>query len=136
MSSDRRSIDSVLSQMTWGQPRVRRIVIALAAVIFVLMAAFAGFAGHQWREATRQRAVAEEQRDEIATRNIATLANQALDHGDAGTSMLLAMEALPDRHAGVNQGSSSQAEAALFAGTARLQEVALGTYGQAVRPGI
>ena len=101
---DRVSIDPGRNREAPERPprdRLKRPALALAAVIFVLMAAFAGFASYRWFEAVRQRAVAEGQRDEAATRNLATLADQALNGGDAGTAMLLALEALPDAHAGI-----------------------------------
>ena len=98
---DRVSIDSGRNREALERPprdRLRRP--ALAAAIFVLMAAFTGLAGYRWFEAVRQRAVAEGQRDEAATRTLATLADQALHGGDAGAAMLLALEALPDPRAG------------------------------------
>src|SRR5262249_44032309 len=102
-----------------------RLVLASAAAVLVLAARVARFAGCRWVETARQRNIAEVQRDEITGRMLATLASQALNSGDAGTSMLLALEALPESHSGTVRAYVPQAEAALFAGAARLQETAV-----------
>ena len=125
---DRMSIDPGLSRAPPEQhgprhwlrsDRLRQLLPTLTVAAFVLTATFAGFVGYRWFEAAGQRTVAEERRNEAAKQNLAFLAHQAVDRGDVGTAMLLALEALPDEHAGVARPYVPQAEAALFAGSVR-----------------
>src|SRR5262249_3280332 len=128
--SDIKPNGEALERRRSGRPT--RLVRVLAAAVFMMTAGFAGFAGYRWFEAARELTTAEQrhneaeqQRNEAANRMLAAMANQAVSAGAAGTAMLLALEALPDAHAGMDRVYTPQAEAALFAAAARLQEIAV-----------
>jgi WD40 repeat protein len=76
--------------------------------------------------ATWQRFTAVQQRDAALltqSRFLADLSKRNLADGDAGTAMLLALEALPDRRNGIDRPYAPEAEAALWAARQRLQEI-------------
>ena len=98
--------------------RLRRVAMASAAAVIVVLAA--ALIGVTW-QAQKARA----QRDELLTlqsRFLADLANQSSREGDAGTAMLLALEALPDIPNGIERPLTQEAEAALFKAYQELRE--------------
>src|SRR3984893_8630239 len=92
------------------------------------------FAEEERKIAVEQRSIAEknetqakEQRNKALltqSRFLAALAKQRTRQGDAAMSMLLALEALPDAHGGVERPYAPEAELALFDARYRLQEIA------------
>ncbi|HET7384913.1 MAG TPA: TIR domain-containing protein [Pseudolabrys sp.] len=96
----------------------------LAALILILT----GSVIEVWLDAKR----AEEQRDQILlsqsqlllsqSRFLTDRATQRIAEGDAGTAMLLALEALPDVSSGIERPLVHAAEAALFSAYQELQE--------------
>jgi len=112
--------------------RLRRIAAALVATAIVLLVG--GLIGVGWQflratraeEASRQRAAeaiaALDQAQISQSRFLADRANQHAREGDAGTAMLLALEALPDKSSGKERPPVPEAEAALFKGYQEFRE--------------
>src|SRR5262245_27397044 len=95
--------------------RLMQTLTAAAAVIFLGVAVFAI---SKWREAV-------EKRDQLLvsqSRFLVDRANQGNQAGDAGTAMLLALQALPDTRGGVERPMVHEAQAALFAAYQDLKE--------------
>jgi hypothetical protein len=68
---------------------------------------------------------ARDKRDQLLllqSRFLTDLANQRIAEGDAGTAMLLALQALPDVSSGIDRPLVHEAEAALFGAYQELQE--------------
>ena len=129
------------------QLRFQRWATFGAAAAALVMLVIGGFALSQWREAEQQRAVAveremqaEKQRTVALEREkeaeqqrrraqltqsqfLADLANQSARAPDAGTAMLLAIEALLSAAREADRPYAPEAEAALFNSRARLQEI-------------
>ena len=102
--------------------RLVQTVTAAAAVIFAAMAA-AAFA--EWRYTVSLQREAVEKRDQLLvsqSRFLVDRANQGIQAGDAGTAMLLALQALPDMRSGVERPLVHEAQAALFAAYQDLKE--------------
>jgi WD40 repeat protein len=102
--------------------RLRQKLTAAAAVIF---AAVAGLAGFGWYYTVSLQREAVKKRDELLvsqSRFLVDRANQVNQAGDAGTAMLLALQALPDTRGGVERPFIHEAEAALFAAYQDLKE--------------
>ena len=112
-------------EQTTAKGRLTRLLAVAAIAAFVAVTAFAGFATHRWIDAARERDVAVAQRNEADGLRLATLATQALDGGDAGTAMLLALEALPDANGDGARHYLPHAEEVLFASSTHLREVAV-----------
>jgi WD40 repeat protein len=97
----------------------------VAAVFLILIGAVIGV-GLAARKADVAAEQARNQRDQLLllqSRFLADLANQRMLEGDAGTAMLLALEALPDAHGGIERPLASQAEEALFGAYQALREL-------------
>ena len=129
------------------QLRFQRWVTFGAMAAALVMLVIGGFAGSQWREAEQQRREAEQQRAVAVEREkqteeqrmiaeqqrrqaqltqsrfLADLANQGARASDAGTAMLLALEALLPAAHEADRPHAPEAEAALFTSRARLQEI-------------
>jgi WD40 repeat protein len=106
--------------------------LAAGLVIALSLAALAywqrGIAEEQRALAQRNEAIAIEERDRALltqSRFLADLAQQRIRDGDGGTAMLLALEALPDPDGGVPRPYAAEAEAALYNGSLRLQEIGI-----------
>jgi WD40 repeat protein len=98
--------------------RLRWLVTALVAAFVALL----GVATLLKSQAAQQ---ATEQRDALLllqSRFLADLANQHTREGDAGTGMLLALEALPDIDGGIERPLAQEAEAALYTAYQELRE--------------
>ena len=117
--------------------RLMQTVIAAAAVIFFVVAA-AAIAEWRYTVSLQRQAVslqreAVEKRDQLLvsqSRFLVDRANQGNQAGDAGTAMLLALQALPDTRSGVERPLVHEAEAALFAAYQDLKErIVLGHKG-------
>jgi WD40 repeat protein len=96
----------------------------VAAVFLILLAAVIGV-GLAARKADVAAVQARNQRDQVLllqSRFLADLANQRIQEGDAGTAMLLALEALPDAHGGIERPFAPQAQEALFGASQVLRE--------------
>ena len=111
--------------------RLRRMAKGLAAtaavLIFALMAAVWFWYGAQTAEEASRLAAQEAraQRDQLLllqSRFLADLANQHTGAGDAGTAMLLALEALTDKPGDAERPLTQEPEIALFRAYQRLQE--------------
>jgi WD40 repeat protein len=122
------------------QLRFQRRATIGAIVTALLMAVIGGFAGLQWKDALLQRdrasqaetrVLGEKQRADIElteaqttqSRFLADLAQQRSADGDAGTAILLALNALPDRQAGITRPYTPEAEYALGMARQKLQEL-------------
>jgi WD40 repeat protein len=126
--------------------QVGRTLTAVAAILFAATAAFSGvqyFAAEQAKqEAVRQRdrataqesqaiqerTRAEAQRNQALvtqSRFLTDLADQRMKQGDAGSALLLEIEALPDSQAGVERPYVPQAELGLFGSYLGLRETAI-----------
>ena len=95
---------------------------AAAAVIFLVVAVAAG-AGWYYTVTLQREAV--KKRDELLisqSRFLADRASQGNQAGDAGTAMLLALQALPDTRSGVERPLVHEARTALFAAYQDLKE--------------
>jgi WD40 repeat protein len=124
--------------------RKRQRLAAFAAAVFFFVAVGAisvGFVAHRYQlravaeseRANDQRNLAErewkraerERNDAliVQSRFLAEQANRHNKEGDFGTGMLLALEALPDRSAGIARPYTAQAEDALFEARQNLQEL-------------
>jgi WD40 repeat protein len=89
----------------------------VAALILILTVGVIGA-----RLAAKQ---ARDKRDQLLllqSRFLTDLANQRIAEGDAGTAMLLALQALPDLSSGIDRPLVHEAEAALFGAYQELQE--------------
>jgi WD40 repeat protein len=116
-------------RLSGRRARLAQTITRAAAVIF---AAVAGIAGYEWwntvrlqRQAVSLQREAVEQRDRLLisqSRFLVDRANQGNQAGDAGTAMLLALQALPDTRSGVERPFVHAAEAALFAAYQDLKE--------------
>src|SRR5215471_11458017 len=96
----------------------------VAAVFLILLAAVIGV-GLALQKANVAAEQARKQRDQallLQSQFLADLANQRTLEGDAGTAMLLALEALPDAHGGTERPFAPQAEEALFGAYQALRE--------------
>jgi WD40 repeat protein len=97
----------------------------VAAVFLILLAAVIGV-GLALQKANVAAEQARKQRDQallLQSQFLADLANQRTLAGDAGTAMLLALEALPDAHGGgIERPFAPQAEEALFGAYQALRE--------------
>ena len=111
--------------------RLRRMTTGLAATAAVLIIALvaAMWFWHGARTAEdRSRLAAQEAREQrdglllLQSRFLADRANQYSREGDAGTAMLLALEALPDIRDGMQRPPAEEADVALFRAYQRLQE--------------
>jgi hypothetical protein len=121
-----------IRQSRQGATRRRNVLTGSLAAGLVLALALAGIAYWQRGLAIEQRTLADEQRKQaLEQRNKALLtqsrlladrASQSSDENDAGTGMLLAIEALPDSQSGVQRPYAAEAEVALFSARNRLQE--------------
>jgi WD40 repeat protein len=132
--------------------RRQRWLQAAAAAFAVLFVASAAAGAYAWlkrgeasaareiaeserRQAEQQRKLAVEQEKEAKeqrnqalltqSRFLADLANQRTHTGDAGTGILLALEALPDVRAGRERPFAPEAEVALLSAVHQLKEVAI-----------
>jgi WD40 repeat protein len=109
--------------------RLMQTLTAAAAVIFAVVA---GAAIYEWRhtvslqrQAVSLQREAEQKRNDLLvsqSRFLVDRANQRNHAGDAGTAMLLALQALPDTRSGVERPFLHAAEAALFAAYQDLKE--------------
>ena len=101
-----------------------------AALIFLVVAAVALY---EWQHTVSLQREAVEKRDQLLvsqSRFLVDRANQGNQAGDAGTAMLLALQALPDTRSGVERPFVHAAEAALFAAYQDLKErIVLGHKG-------
>jgi WD40 repeat protein len=105
---------------------LRRLLLWGSAAALILVTAFAGFAGYQWfRVNEKQQGL--ESALHAQSRGLADLANQHASKGDAGTAILLAIEALPDR-SGLTRPYAFEAEAALFNARQSLREISIKSY--------
>jgi WD40 repeat protein len=105
--------------------RRRWAIRALAATVFLILIAAVIGVGLAARKADLAAVQARNQRDQVLllqSRFLADLANQRIQEGDAGTAMLLALEALPDAHGGNERPFAPQAEEALFGASQVLRE--------------
>jgi WD40 repeat protein len=109
--------------------RLRQTLTAAAAVFFAVVAvgAVAGwlYTVKLQREAVSLQREAEQKRNELLvsqSRFLADRASQANQAGDAGTAMLLGLQALPDARSGVERPLVPEAQAALFAAYQDLKE--------------
>jgi hypothetical protein len=119
--------------------RRRKVGIAALAAAVVLLAVTTAIAVYNMNLASEQRQIAtrsekasrlaaenaERERDNALlahSRLLADLANQHTRKGDAGTAMLLALEALPDKDGGTVRPLAHEAEAALFKAYQELRE--------------
>jgi hypothetical protein len=122
--------------------RLRGILFALLSVAVVV-----GFGIALWTNALRQQAVADRNRAEAeraradkqteqAGENLAKaqitqarylvgLSGQMSKEHDAGSAVLLALEALPDQHAGIERATVREAESALYQAVTSLLELAV-----------
>ena len=101
--------------------RLAQTVTAAAAALFALVAGTAFYAERQavraQQEADTRREQAKKERDEALltqSRFLADVADQRVAADDAGTGLLLALEALPDPNAGADRPYAAEAERALF----------------------
>src|SRR5262249_28235438 len=111
--------------------RLRRLtkgLLATAVILIVaLIAAVWFWHGAQMAEEA-SRVAAEEASTQrnglrlLQSRFLADLANQYTSDGDAGTAMLLAIEALPDTRGGIERPLAPEPEIALFRAYNRLRE--------------
>ena len=102
--------------------RLMQTLTAAAAVIFFVVAAAAII---EWRYTVSLQREAEQKRNDLLvsqSRFLVDRANQGNQAGDAGTAMLLALQALPDTRSGVERPFVHAAEAALFAAYQDLKE--------------
>src|SRR5262245_33638282 len=116
-------------RLSGRRARLAQTITRAAAVIF---AAVAGIAGYEWwntgrlqRQAVSLQREAVEKRDQLLvsqSRFLVDRANQGNQAGDAGTAMLLALQALPDTLSGVERPLVHEAQAALFAAYQDLKE--------------
>ena len=109
-------------QRSGRRARLMQTLTAAAAAIF---AAVAVAAVVQWQHAVSARREAEDKRDQLLilqSRFLVDLANQLIRERDAGTAMLLALEALPDMRSGIERPLVQEAEATLFNAYQELQE--------------
>jgi WD40 repeat protein len=105
--------------------RRARLMQTLTAAAAVIFAAVAGVAVYEWRHTVSLQREAVEKRDQLLvsqSRFLVDRANQGNQAGDAGTAMLLALQALPDTRSGVGRPMVHEAEAALFAAYQDLKE--------------
>ena len=86
--------------------------------------AFASLAAYEWHLTASELAQALQQRQIAVHQKIASLAEEALHDGDAGTSMLLALEDLPNIQRGSEQPYALTV-ATLFAASVQLREAAV-----------
>ncbi len=104
--------------------RARRMQRLTAAAAFIF-AAVAVAAGAGWYYTVTLQREAEQKRNELLvaqSRFLVDRANQGNQAGDAGTAMLLALQALPDTRSGVERPLVHEAQAALFAAYQDLKE--------------
>ena len=99
-----------------------------AVLVIALIAAMWFWYGAQNAEDASRLAAQEAraQRDGLLllqSRFLADRANQSSRDGDAGTAMLLALEALPDIRDGMDRPPAEEADVALFRAYQRLQEI-------------
>ena len=102
--------------------RLAQTLTATAAVIFFVVATAAVI---EWRYTVSLQREAEQKRNDLLvsqSRFLVDRANQGNQAGDAGTAMLLALQALPDTRSGVERPFVHAAEAALFAAYQDLKE--------------
>ena len=105
--------------------RRRWAIRALAATVFLILIAAVIGVGLAARKADLAAVQARNQRDQVLllqSRFLFDLANQRIQEGDAGTAMLLALEALPDAHGGIERPFAPQAQEALFGASQVLRE--------------
>ena len=105
--------------------RRRWAIRGLAAAVFLILTGAVIGVGLSLQKANVTAVQARKQRDQallLQSRFLADLANQRILAGDAGTAMLLALEALPDAHGGIERPFAPQAEEALFGAYQALRE--------------
>ena len=105
--------------------RLTQTLTAAAAVIFFVVATAAVI---EWRYTVNLQREAEQKRNDLLvsqSRFLVDRANQGNQAGDAGTAMLLALQALPDTRSGVERPMVHEAQAALFAAYQDLKERAV-----------
>jgi WD40 repeat protein len=126
-----------------NRARVQQRLVAAAAVVFLILAVGAAAGGGlayrsqqkalqaesravaERDRATQLQQEAEQKRNDLLvsqSRFLVDRANQENQAGDAGTAMLLALQALPDMRSGVERPFVHAAEAALFAAYQDLKE--------------
>ncbi len=132
-----------------GATRRRNILTGSLGAGLVIAIALAGLAYWQRGIAVEQRSAADQQRTiaqqqrSIAEKNeaqakqerdralltqsrfLADVANQRVAADDAGTAMLLALDALPDSASGLDRPYAAEAEAALFSARSGLRELSV-----------
>lgn len=109
-------------RLSGQRARLRQTLTAAMAVFFAVLAVGA-VAG--WLYTVKLQREAEQKRNDLLvsqSRFLVDRANQGNQAGDAGTAMLLALQALPDSRSGVERPFVHAAEAALFAAYQDLKE--------------
>src|SRR5215831_5706164 len=107
------------------QLRLQRRMTCGALAATLIMMLIGGFAWFQWAEADRAKLLAQKGIKDLQTTQslfLAGVARQQRTAGDAGTAILLSLEALPDSDAGITRPYVSESESQLDAAWRDLRE--------------
>jgi hypothetical protein len=107
------------------QLRLQRRMTYGALAATLIMMVIGGFARFQWAEADRANLLAQKGIKDLQTTQslfLAGVARQQRTAGDAGTAILLSLEALPDSDAGITRPYVSESESQLDAAWRDLRE--------------